>query len=104
MVDLEEYERDPQKLREASEKWGFFRLVNHGVPTKLTAEMIDLTRDLLDLPLEIKQRNKDVIPGSGYMAPSEKNPLYEALGLFDARSSSSVSSFCSQLEASPQQR
>lgn len=104
MVDLEEYERDPQKLREASEKWGCFRLVNHGVPTKLMAEMKELTRDLLDLPLEIKQRNKDVIPGSGYMAPSEKNPLYEALGLFDAGSSSSVSSFCSQLEASPQQR
>lgn len=104
MVDLKEYERDPQKLREASEKWGCFRLVNHGVPTKLMAEMKELTRDLLDLPLEIKQRNKDVIPGSGYMAPSEKNPLYEALGLFDAGSSSSVSSFCSQLEASPQQR
>ncbi|KAJ8422093.1 hypothetical protein Cgig2_000595 [Carnegiea gigantea] len=104
VVDLEEYERDPQKLREASEEWGCFRLVNHGIPTKLMAEMKEVTRDLLDLPLEIKQRNKDVIPGSGYMAPSEKNPLYEALGLFDARSSSSVSSFCSQLEASPHQR
>lgn len=104
VVDLEGYKIDPQKLREASEKWGCFRLVNHGVPTKLMAEMKRVTRDLLDLPLEIKQRNKDVIPGSGYMAPSDKNPLYEALGLFDAGSSLSLSTFCSQLEASPHQR
>lgn len=103
VIDLQKFEEDPQKLREASE-WGCFRIVNHGVPTKLMAEMKGVVRDLLDLPVEIKQRNKDVIPGSGYMAPSEKNPLYEALGLFDVGSSLSVSSFCSQLQVSAHQR
>ncbi|KAK4368255.1 hypothetical protein RND71_012047 [Anisodus tanguticus] len=68
------------------------------------AEMKEVVRTLLDLPTEIKRRNKDVIAGSGYMAPSEKNPLYEALGLFDMSSSKDVDEFCTQLGASPHQR
>uniref|UniRef100_A0A803KWB7 Fe2OG dioxygenase domain-containing protein n=2 Tax=Chenopodium quinoa TaxID=63459 RepID=A0A803KWB7_CHEQI len=66
--------------------------------------MKSVVEQLLDLPLEIKQRNVDVIPGTGYLAPSEKNPLYESLGLFDVASSASVSNFCSQLRVSSQQR
>ena len=37
---------------------------------------------LLDLPMEMKKNNKDVIASSGYMAPSVVNHLYEALGLY----------------------
>lgn len=59
---------------------------------------------LLDLPMEIKKRNKEVIAGSGYMAPSAINPLYEALGLYDLGSSQAVQDFCSQLDATPHQR
>ncbi|KMT08685.1 hypothetical protein BVRB_6g139590 [Beta vulgaris subsp. vulgaris] len=104
VIDVEEIEGKSTKLREICEKWGCFRVVNHGVPLKLMAEMKLVSRQLLQLPSEIKRQNVDVIPGSGYMAPSEKNPLYEALGLFDVASSLSVSNFCSQLQASSHQR
>jgi hypothetical protein len=54
--------------------------------------------------MEIKKNNKDVIAGSGYMAPSVVNPFYEALGLYDLGSSQSVQQFCSQLNVTPHQR
>ncbi|XP_070663745.1 2-oxoglutarate-dependent dioxygenase DAO-like isoform X1 [Malus domestica] len=97
--DAEEY----RKLREASETWGCFRLVNHMIPPALMSEMKSVVRSLLDLPMEIKKQNKDVIAGSGYMAPSKVNPLYEALGLYDLGSGQAVDSFCSQLNASSYQ-
>ncbi|CAN6563549.1 unnamed protein product [Malus baccata var. baccata] len=98
--DAEEY----RKLREASETWGCFRLVNHMIPPALMSEMKSVVRSLLDMPMEIKKQNKDVIAGSGYMAPSKVNPLYEALGLYDLGSGQAVDSFCSQLNASSYQR
>ncbi|PRQ47152.1 putative gibberellin 3-beta-dioxygenase [Rosa chinensis] len=98
--DSEEY----KKLREASEEWGCFRLVNHKIPLTLMSEMKMVVRSLLDLPMEIKKKNTDVIAGSGYMAPSKVNPLYEALGLYDLGSSQAVQTFCSQLDASSYQR
>lgn len=99
-----EFPKQLKKLREASEEWGCFRVVNHKVSSTLMAEMKQVMRELLDLPFEIKRRNTDVIAGSGYMAPTQKNPLYEALGLYDMASSQAVADFCSQLDASPHQR
>ena len=93
-----------KKLREASEKWGCFRIINHPIPLTLMAEMKTVVRSLLDLPTEIKKRNTDVINGSGYWAPTATNPLYEALGLYDLASSQAVLDFCSQLDASTHQR
>lgn len=103
-IDLGEFPKQLKELREASEEWGCFRVVNHKVSSTLMAEMKQVVRELLDLPLEIKRRNTDVIAGSGYMAPSQKNPLYEALGLYDMASSQAVADFCSHLGASPRQR
>ncbi|KAL8160491.1 hypothetical protein V2J09_002028 [Rumex salicifolius] len=93
-----------RKMIEACEGVGCFRVMNHGVSIELMAEMKSLVADLLDLPAEIKRNNKDVIPGSGYMAPTPTNPHYEALGLFDVGSSQAVDEFCSQLQLSPLQR
>ncbi|XP_010527921.1 PREDICTED: 2-oxoglutarate-dependent dioxygenase DAO [Tarenaya hassleriana] len=105
-IDLEEV---PEKIlnlriREASERWGCFRLMNHGVPSALMSEMKETVRSLFDRPDDVKRRNTDVILGSGYKAPSKINPLYEALGLYDMASSRAVNTFCDQLEASPGQR
>lgn len=103
-IDIQDFPGQYQKLREACEVWGCFRIVNHKIPLELMSEMKAVVRSLLDLPSDIKKRNSDVIAGSGYMAPSEKNPLYEALGLYDMGSSQAVQAFCSQLDASPHQR
>ncbi|XP_030481433.2 2-oxoglutarate-dependent dioxygenase DAO [Cannabis sativa] len=93
-----------QKLREACEEWGCFRIINHGIPISLMSDMKTLIRSLLDLPPEIKARNADVITGSGYVAPSPANPLYEALGLYDYASPEALRRFSDQLGLSPYQR
>ena len=103
-IDLSDFPREYEKLRKACEEWGCFRLLNHNIPLELMQEMKKVVRSLLDLPMEIKKRNQDVISGSGYVAPSPKNPLYEALGLYDMASSQAVHNFCSQLDATPSQR
>uniref|UniRef100_A0A803QKU5 Fe2OG dioxygenase domain-containing protein n=1 Tax=Cannabis sativa TaxID=3483 RepID=A0A803QKU5_CANSA len=102
--DLLDSEKAYQKLREACEEWGCFRIINHGIPTPLMSEMKTVVRSLLDLPEEIKQRNTDVVTGSGYMAPSLMNPLYEGLGLYDFGSLEALNSFFDQLDASSYQR
>ncbi|KAM1174127.1 hypothetical protein ACFX13_027374 [Malus domestica] len=98
--EAEEY----RKLREASETWGCFRLVNHMIPPALMSEMKSVARSLLDLPMEIKKQNKDGITGSGYLAPSIVNPFYESLGFYDLGLRQALDSFCSQLNASSYQR
>ncbi|KAK7406971.1 hypothetical protein VNO78_08608 [Psophocarpus tetragonolobus] len=107
VIDLEKInweEGECKKLREACERWGCFRIINHTIPATLMAEMRKVIESLLDLPTEIKKHNIDAIPGSGYMAPTAINPFYEALGLYDLASSHAMHNFCSQLLASPHQR
>ena len=113
VIDMQKLEEDDgeqqqqqqlKRLREASEEWGCFRIVNHKIPSSLMSEMKKVVREALDLPMEIKMRNTDVIAGSGYMAPTLVNPLYEALGLYDLASSQSLRTFSSQLDLSPHQR
>lgn len=103
-IHLSDFPGEYENLRKACEEWGCFRVLNHGIPLDLMEEMKKVVGSLLDLPMEIKTRNQDVIAGSGYMAPSPKNPLYEALGLYDMASSQAVHHFCSQLDATPSQR
>lgn len=106
VVDLRDFPGETGKLIEACEEWGCFRIVNFKsiLPESLLQEMKVVVKSLLELPTEVKVRNRDVIPGSGYMAPSPVNPLYEALGLFDTTSPQAVDTFCSNLEATPHQR
>ncbi|XP_024992540.1 2-oxoglutarate-dependent dioxygenase DAO-like [Cynara cardunculus var. scolymus] len=106
VIDLHDFPNQSSKLMAACEEWGCFRLLNHHevLPSTLMSEMKLVVRSLFDLPVEIKRQNLDVIAGSGYMAPTAKNPLYEALGLYDMASSRDVQTFCSQLDASPHQR
>ncbi|CAK9177266.1 unnamed protein product [Ilex paraguariensis] len=104
VIDLQEISSEPPKLVQACDEWGCFRIINHQIPTTLMAEMKSVVRSLLDLPMEIKRRNREVIAGSGYVAPSKGNPLYEGLGLYDLGSIEAVHDFCTQLDASPYQR
>nr|XP_043632186.1 2-oxoglutarate-dependent dioxygenase DAO-like isoform X2 [Erigeron canadensis] len=68
------------------------------------SDMKAVVKSLFDLPVDIKRRNVDVIPGSGYWPPSDKYPLYEALGFYDMSCRADVENFCSQLDASTHQR
>ncbi|XP_076905711.1 2-oxoglutarate-dependent dioxygenase DAO-like [Bidens hawaiensis] len=106
VVDFIDFPNQSSKLIAASEEWGCFRLVNfhHVLPMTLMFEMKVVVRSLFDLPVEIKRRNLNTNMASGYMAPTAKNPLYEALGLYDMASRNDVDNFCSQLDVSPDQR
>lgn len=88
----------------ACEGVGCFRVVNHGIPPELLAEMKTAVKSLFDLPDDVKRRNADIIAGSGYVGPTKENPLYEAFGLYDAGRAADVDAFCSLLHASPHHR
>ncbi|XP_047336410.1 2-oxoglutarate-dependent dioxygenase DAO-like [Impatiens glandulifera] len=104
VIDLQKFPSESHNLIQACDQWGCFRIINHTIPTNLMSEMKSVIKFLLDLPAEVKIRNIDVIAGSGYVAPTKINPLYEALGLYDIGSSQAVREFCDQLEATPSQR
>ena len=104
VIDLLRSPVESEKLLEACQGIGCFRVVNHGIPAELQAEMKATVRSLFDLPDDVKRRNSDVISGSGYMGPTKENPLYEAFGLYDAASTADVDAFCSCLHASPHHR
>ncbi|ERN11428.1 hypothetical protein AMTRI_Chr03g137890 [Amborella trichopoda] len=104
VIDLKCFPQQSSALLKGCEEFGCFRLINHGMPSKSMSEMKSTVRCLLDQPLEIKKQNIDAINGSGYMAPNAINPLYEALGLYDAPSPQAIQAFCDQLQASDPQR
>lgn len=106
IIDLKEVPNEllNKKIHEASERWGSFRVINHGVPSSLMSEMKKTGKDLFNRPYEVKIRNKDVVPGRGYMAPTKSLPLFEAVSLYDLASPQVINTFCDQLDASAEQR
>ncbi|BAT88337.1 hypothetical protein VIGAN_05180000 [Vigna angularis var. angularis] len=53
IIDLECL--DHEKLEEACENWGLFRLVNHGVPLTLLKELQEVAKELFSLSFEAKE-------------------------------------------------
>uniref|UniRef100_M1BG57 Desacetoxyvindoline 4-hydroxylase n=1 Tax=Solanum tuberosum TaxID=4113 RepID=M1BG57_SOLTU len=43
------------EIREASEKWGLFQLINHGIPSSVLEGMIDETRKFHEQDVEVKK-------------------------------------------------
>ncbi|KAL3500269.1 hypothetical protein ACH5RR_039362 [Cinchona calisaya] len=106
VIDLQDFPGQSAKMIKACEDWGMFRIVNHEelLPVSLMLKMKTVIRSLMELPEEIKHQNTDVIINSGYFPPSDANPLYDALGLYDMASPDAVDAFCKKLNASPEQR
>ncbi|KAA8524073.1 hypothetical protein F0562_010496 [Nyssa sinensis] len=103
-IDMQDFERQSEKLIAACEEWGCFRIINHGIPISLMSEIKSVAQSLFDLPVEIKQRNADVVAGKAYSPRDMVNPLLEGLGIYDMASPGAVHKFCDQLNATPQQR
>ncbi|PKU82815.1 2-oxoglutarate-dependent dioxygenase DAO-like [Dendrobium catenatum] len=97
VIDMAKFEVEKEKLRAAVVGLGCFRVINHGITETIIADMKVSARKILELPSEVKHRNTDVIPGSGYVYPNRLNPLFESLGIYDAKSTADIHAFCSCL-------
>ncbi|KAK4377928.1 hypothetical protein RND71_004224 [Anisodus tanguticus] len=86
------------------ERWGCFRLVNHGVPPQLLSEIMVVGRSLLELPVEMKGLNIHKDKSFGYIPVNVTSPMFESLGVYDATLSQDVDRFSSQLNLSPHER
>ncbi|XP_070005596.1 1-aminocyclopropane-1-carboxylate oxidase homolog [Nicotiana tabacum] len=63
VIDLEGFDKDPMKhkdivdkVRDASETWGFFQVINHGIPLPVREEILQGTRRFFEQDIEIKKR------------------------------------------------
>ncbi|KAL0921073.1 hypothetical protein M5K25_008105 [Dendrobium thyrsiflorum] len=99
VIDLEKYEAEKEKLiiRVAVVGLGCFRVINHGITKTIIANMKVSARNILELSSEVKHRNTDVIPRSGYVYPNRLNPFFESLGIYDAKSTAGIHALCSCL-------
>nr|XP_043630607.1 2-oxoglutarate-dependent dioxygenase DAO-like [Erigeron canadensis] len=105
LIDIQNIDQQglAKEIVKVCEEWGCFRMVNHGVPTELMAEMKLVVASLFDLPTEIKSRTTSSVYGKGYIARNPITPFFESFSIDDI-SSSSTNEFCDHLAISPYQR
>ncbi|PKU80994.1 Gibberellin 3-beta-dioxygenase 4 [Dendrobium catenatum] len=109
VIDLVNYlPMEMKRLAAAVTEFGCFRVVNHGIPTTLIADIRATIRSLFQKPIEVKLHNTEkIISGSGYVAMNaqpDMTQFFESFGIYDAASYEDVQTFCSLLNASPSQR
>ncbi|XP_031391148.1 1-aminocyclopropane-1-carboxylate oxidase homolog 1-like [Punica granatum] len=87
IVDLDGIHTDParrseivRQVQDASEGWGFFKVINHGIPSSVLEETIDGIRRFHEQDTEVKKRfnTRDLRSKVIYMSNFD---LYEALAL-----------------------
>ncbi|KAB1669196.1 hypothetical protein ES319_1Z155800v1 [Gossypium barbadense] len=83
-----------KKVREACETFGCFEVVYEKISTEVREETFGLMKELIEVPVERKQKNASPLPYHGWVGPcNQVSLLYEGFGLGDASNYDSIKSF-----------
>ncbi|MFQ6651109.1 hypothetical protein Gotur_023088 [Gossypium turneri] len=83
-----------KKVQEACEKFGCFEVVYDTISTKVREETFGLMKELVEVPVERKQKNTSPMPYHGWVGPCEQvSLLYEGFGIGNASNYDCVKSF-----------
>ncbi|CAN0898676.1 Probable 2-oxoglutarate-dependent dioxygenase AOP1 [Linum grandiflorum] len=84
-------------VREALEQYGSFMVVNYhkskGDALGVCDEALAALKELFDLPLDTKLKNRYEFPLNGYVGQIPKLPLHESMGIENASESDAVAEF-----------
>ncbi|XP_028766296.1 probable 2-oxoglutarate-dependent dioxygenase AOP1 [Neltuma alba] len=72
------------QVHKALEECGCFEALFDKVPLEIRKSLIDVLKELFDLPLQAKLRNVSKKPFHGYVGQYPHVPLYESMGIDDA--------------------
>ncbi|KAG4113219.1 hypothetical protein ERO13_D13G210200v2 [Gossypium hirsutum] len=83
-----------KRVREACETFGCFEVAYKKISTEVREETFGLMKELIEVPVERKQKNASPMPYHGWVGPcNQVSLLYEGFGLGDASNYDSVKSF-----------
>nr|ABK23283.1 unknown [Picea sitchensis] len=67
LEDIDQRFKTVRQLAQASQEWGFFQIINHGIPLSLLESVKRVSQDFFDLPLEEKRKQCPVRPGTNML-------------------------------------
>ncbi|XP_071690620.1 2-oxoglutarate-dependent dioxygenase DAO-like [Rutidosis leptorrhynchoides] len=102
VIDMLKADGLAEEIVNACKEWGYFRVINHGVPIELLAQMKAVNAELFDRSTEIKKGTLGGVYGKGYMERNPVTPFLESLSIDDI--STFTHDFCDRLHTNPQQR
>ncbi|KAG6425974.1 hypothetical protein SASPL_110185 [Salvia splendens] len=95
----ETWESTKSKVWQAIVEYGCFEATFDYIPLHLQKSVIHETKQLFDLPLSIKLRNRSNKPFHGYVGQYSIVPLFESLGIPDPLSPGNIQGFANLMWA-----
>ncbi|KAK6138264.1 hypothetical protein DH2020_028011 [Rehmannia glutinosa] len=81
IIDVSKWDDDPkvaESICEAAKKWGFFQIINHGVPLDVLENVKRAAHEFFELPVEERRKYlKENSPTQTVMLKTSFNPLAE---------------------------